>query len=487
MQLKQRLSDADIGSQHDLHGDAGGLGLGRTGQLSELGNLAVVDLDDPPSTRRSQGPDVQGPGRLAHAALRLADPLELRPGLTVSQGGQGQRIACSWLCRAADFERGAGEHCGPVPQIAGRIGFVLKDGENIVRFEGGADPSAHRLAAVGADARRGQPEVRGDRDQAVAQPICGFLRADLGGRPDRDIEHDVIGARRDLLGQDGGDQLPLGVHVQFPLHAHENIVGGAEMHGAAPGDAAAFLVHHALDRGQVEIDGCQCLHGVRGAGRRGDGARGRLGHHQTVGCDDRDHDRRGPVARQSTNAVLVHDHRHVPRQAVPDVDHRCGQVDGLLLIQRQGRTGGQECGQVHVRVASRGDVLDDRLQGGRIEPVAIDASSHVCQGVQARRMGDLDGRALRDAQAFPRGLGQRRLAGRHQIAIGLIKHRQDLSPPRREQDLGAGAQTFGAADMAIGSHDRDRLVLGMQAQAPGAQGRRRIGGLVGSPGHSSNT
>ena len=34
MQLKQWLSDADVSSQHDLHGDAGGLGLGRTGQLS---------------------------------------------------------------------------------------------------------------------------------------------------------------------------------------------------------------------------------------------------------------------------------------------------------------------------------------------------------------------------------------------------------------------------------------------------------------------
>ena len=123
---------------------------------------------------------------------------------------------------------------------------------------------------------------------------------------------------------------------------------------------------------------------------------------------------------------------------------------------------------MHVGIASGRHIRDHSLQRGRVEPVAVDAPSHAGQGVQRGGMGDRDGRAFGDAQPFPGGFGERRLAGRHQFAIGLIEHRLDLPPTGREQHLGTGGQTLGAAHMAIGPHDRDRLVLGMKPQAPGA-------------------
>ena len=61
---------------------------------------------------------------------------------------------------------------------------------------------------------------------------------------------------------------------------------------------------HLLD---AEIDARQHLHGVGGAGRRGDGARGGLRDRQPMRGDDRHHDHRGAVAGNAADAMLVDD------------------------------------------------------------------------------------------------------------------------------------------------------------------------------------
>src|SRR3546814_9602179 len=98
-------------------------------------------------------------------------------------------------------------------------------------------------------------------------------------------------------------------------------------------------------------------------------------------------------------------------------------------------------------------------------------------------MGDRDSGSLDDAEHLPGRLRERRLAWREQaITFDLIEQRPHLAIASREQHLRTPGQSFGLADMAIGAHDYDRLVLAVQAEPPCAQCR-----LDERRRHSSNT
>ena len=127
--------------------------------------------------------------------------------------------------------------------------------------------------------------------------------------------------------------LPFAVEVERALDPDQNVVGRAQADRAAPHDAAAFALDHAPDRRGIEIDRRQRLHGVGGAGRRGDRARRRLRHHEAERGDDRDDDRRGAVAGQAADAVLVDHGAGGPLQAIAGLDHRTGERQHLLVVR----------------------------------------------------------------------------------------------------------------------------------------------------------
>ena len=92
------------------------------------------------------------------------------------------------------------------------------------------------------------------------------------------------------------------------------------------------------------------------------------------GGHDRDDDRRGAIARQATDAMLVDDDRSGPLQSLADIDHRPGHCHAVLedqfrqfpdlgfLGREQGRDGDEVGVTHHVRLAGE-DVDLDRFAG----------------------------------------------------------------------------------------------------------------------------
>src|SRR3546814_15225989 len=94
-----------------------------------------------------------------------------------------------------------------------------------------------------------------------------LFAAHLSGWAYRNVDDHMGRARRDLLGQDRGNELAFGIDVQLALDAHELVVSGTEVDGAAPGDAASLLFDHALQRGKVQVHRGTRLHRVGGSSR----------------------------------------------------------------------------------------------------------------------------------------------------------------------------------------------------------------------------
>jgi len=292
--------------------------------------------------------------------------------------------------------------------------------------------------------------------------------------------------RRDLLRQDGSNELAFGVNVELPLDAHEDVVGRAQMHGAAPGDAAPFAFDDAPQCRDVELDRRQRFHGVGGAGRGGDGARRGLGHDQPVRGNDRDDDRRRPVAGQAADTMLVDDDRRIPPHPLADIDHGAGQVGGFVLVEGQGGAGGEEGREMDFRVAPGDHVAQDLGEGAGVEAVAIDALTHTGQRVDRRRMADMDRITVAEVEPLPRSLGETDLVdGNEAIAVDLKQGRLNLSASVGYQHLRPCRQALRATDMAIAAHDNHGLMLRVEPDASHPERRLSGNGRVCRP-HSLN-
>jgi len=118
--------------------------------------------------------------------------------------------------------------------------------------------------------------------------------------------------------------------------------------------------------------------------------------------------------------------------------------------------------------ALSGDVLDDRI----LRPVVAMAGFGEFQQwlAQCPKCLRLCARVLRRGR---------------DIAFDLIEQRPHRAITSRDQYLGAPGKSFCQADMAVGAHDYDRLVLAVQAEPPCAQCRLNESALVGRH-HSSN-
>ena len=268
-----------------------------------------------------------------HAALRFADTLELGPGPAAFEARPRTRITFAGRGCVRELKQSSRQLAGPVGEILGAR-LPLEDGKDILRLKRRADAPSDRLRAGAAHHARAKPEGLGDRAQRALERVGGIGAAYLRRRPNRDVDDQMGRTGRDFLGQHRGDHLPDGIDIEHSFNADDHIVGRAEIDGAAPGDAAAFALDHLADGGNVEVDRCKHLHRVRRAGRRGDRPRRCLGHDQALRGHDRDDDRRGAIARQSTDAMLVDDDLFGPLQSLADIDHRPGQADRFVRIER---------------------------------------------------------------------------------------------------------------------------------------------------------
>jgi hypothetical protein len=88
-----------------------------------------------------------------------------------------------------------------------------------------------------------------------------------------------------------------------------------------------------------------------------------------VGGGDGHDDRGGAISKEPAHAVLVHDLRAAPRQAVAGLDHGAGQAHRLVEIELGAGAGGDERGDVQVRATPAHDVTDDGSHG--LEPQAL--------------------------------------------------------------------------------------------------------------------
>ena len=115
--------------------------------------------------------------RRAHAALRLADRLQLPPGPAVGQDGSRLRGPVADRARAGELEHLAGEKDRPLPQVRGRIAVAAGHGHDVPCLERGPDAPADRLRAVRDDRAHHQPHVAsrrargGGRARAAASSV----------------------------------------------------------------------------------------------------------------------------------------------------------------------------------------------------------------------------------------------------------------------------------------------------------------------------
>ena len=122
-------------------------------------------------------------------------------------------------------------------------------------------------------------------------------------------------------------------------------------------------------------------------------------------------------------------------QVISDIDHRTGEMDGLLHIQRQYRRCGQEGRKCDIGIATIDHITDDRLQLRRLQSVAVNSRTHGRQRFEHWRMPNLHKIALMDVQGIPGGLGQSDLSGFEQIAVDLVQQRLHSSVAGDDQYL----------------------------------------------------
>ena len=209
----------------------------------------------------------------------------------------------------------------------------------------------------------------------------------------------------------------------------------------------------------------QRLHGVGGARGRGDRARGGLGHQQAAGRGDGDHDRRGAVARQAAHAVLVHDGRAAPVEALARLDHRARDRDRLGGVEQRVGAGGDVSGELDVGIAAVADVADDRARGVLAEAVAVKLAAHEAHRFDRRGVAELRVLAVGGAEQVPGGLGKAGFVVVQHVGGDHVHGGDDVPVPHRDLHAVLAAEALGAADVAVRAHVDHGLLVGVDAGA----------------------
>ena len=105
------------------------------------------------------------------------------------------------------------------------------------------------------------------------------------------------GASRRLFRQYGSHELAITVKVERACDLNQDIIGGTELYGSAPYDAASFPLYDTSHRRKIEINRRNGLHGIGCPGWRRDRARRSLRDGQSKCRNDGNDDHAGSVAR----------------------------------------------------------------------------------------------------------------------------------------------------------------------------------------------
>ncbi len=155
--------------------------------------------------------------------------------------------------------------------------------------------------------------------------------------------------------------------------------------------------------------------------RRCDRPRRSLRHGETERSHDRDADRSRAIAGKTAGTVLVDHNVGRPLQPLAGLHHCVSQRENLLAIERARRACRQKRRQVDVGIFPVHDVLNDGVERGLAEIVAVDAAADVTERIERPRMHHGDAVALFHAKPKPGGLGQSRLIVRDEIAGRLVE------------------------------------------------------------------
>ena len=198
-------------------------------------------------------------------------------------------------------------------------------------------------------------------------------------------------------------------------------------------------------------------------------ARRGLRHGEPAGRDDRDDDRGGPVARQAADAVLVHDGRCAPIQALSHGDHGAGESNDLGAVKSARRAGGNERGQLDIGIASGHNIAHDFSEFGVVEPPAVNFGANVAQRIEWPGMADSDGGTLNRTEPGPGYLRQGRFTWSQEVARDAVERRNDRGATDGHTNARVGREALGPADVAVASHIDNRFLMGVDAEALEAQ------------------
>nr|ABM53584.1 conserved hypothetical protein [uncultured bacterium CBNPD1 BAC clone 1664] len=474
---------------------------GRPGEARDPGDRQAVHARNHAVPRCGDLPDeltrLQAAGE-GGGALGLGDGLQLGQGRAALDQFAGPGLARPARTVGVQLDQPPGQADGLGLQVRRRPGLAAQHGQDVPRLQGRSHAPPHRVRSVGLQDLDLQPDPVGDELEKLAKPQGRLRIAHLGARPDRQVQEEVGGARRQLLGEDRGHHLLGGVEGQGPLHRDQDVVHRRQVHASAPDDAAAAALDHGAHLVLVQVHPGQHLHGVRRPGRGGDGPRGRLGRQQAVGRRHGRDDQRGPVSRNAADAVLVGHQGTVPDQPATGAGHGAGQGQGLLGGHEAG-AGDQEGRDLDVRPAVVGQVMHHRLDLGVGQGRPGDLGAQGLGALRRRGGRDPDLRPRRNAEPPEGRLRQPRLArpdqggvvadhhGGHQGApagphLHLARARQPLRPqgaavPGQEHGvLAEGVDGQGPDGQQHGASAGDHPLTGRPGQSPGPSG-----GALGSP------
>ncbi len=165
--------------------------------------------------------------------------------------------------------------------------------------------------------------------------------------------------------------------------------------------------------------------------------------------------------------MFVDHHRRRPGETLAHFHHGARERGDFIEIERKGRARGDKRGEMNVDIATTGDVADDRAERALIEAAAIHAPSHVSKRVKRRRMTDGYVFTIGYGQAFPRRLGQPRFIDSQPIVLDLVERCDHAPITSGQEHASARGQPFGLADVTIGAHQNDRVVLREKLEALG--------------------
>ena len=171
--------------------------------------------------------------------------------------------------------------------------------------------------------------------------------------------------------------------------------------------------------------------------------------------------------------MLVGDNRVRPGDTVADTNHRLGQIGRFLEVETITRARRNKGCQMKIRVEPFGDVPNDRVEGRSIEPFTVCFCSDETLRGHGLGMRHLDDDPFARAEQSPCSFRQARLFPRQQVSPDDVQCRQQAFAIDRNANPRACRKAFRLADMAIGAHIDDVLLIGVDTEPAQRQSRRR--------------